>query len=138
MHEIEMLRKIVKTLPNYNPGVIDGDTLILDTLSGSGKAIGLCNCEKIAIANTVLSEETVLDAHYHPEKEIVILYEGLLRIWINVTSIEDTQEDTFVELQAGDIYIIEPNTSHIVETIEGCRFIVITIPASKGFPNGRN
>jgi len=134
MNELHILKEIVNNLPSYNPGTIHDNVLEMDTLSGTAYAIGLCNCKEIAVAKTTLSEGCVLDAHYHVEKEIVVVFDGSLRIWENVTSTEDTQDDSFVELKAGDIFIIEPGVSHVVESPSGCKMIVMTIPAAKHFP----
>jgi len=138
MTELDILRDIINKLPDHNPGYIHDNILDMDTLKGTAYAIALCNCGKVAVAKTTLSEGCVLDAHYHKEKEIIVLFEGTLRLWINVTSIEDTQDDQFVEYNAGDVVIIEPNIPHVAESITGCKFIILTVPASKGFPkNGR-
>lgn len=81
----------------------------------------------IAIHRWFNSKGTHFPEHTHQEKEWVIVYKGSMELTVN--GINRT-------LKAGDSYYAEPYTIHSAYFNEDCRYITITIPSSKEFPNG--
>jgi quercetin dioxygenase-like cupin family protein len=96
---------------------------------GECYGIGLLKNDDIAVQDAVIGPRTILLPHDHREIEFLIVYEGDLTIHI------DGEDHTITK---GHCIIINPGIQHIGESNEGCKIIGITVPGSKGYPDGRD
>ena len=134
MEPIDVLRKMIEGLPDYNQGIMADGFLELETRKGKATGYNLFNNGTIAVARTTMTAGTILDAHYHHEVEHLLVYEGALRLYLNCPSCDHLEEKDFIHLKRGDCYTIQPDIPHVVLVETHCNCIAITIPASKGFP----
>ena len=132
---LEKLKAYVELLPDHVPGTLVGNILELDAETGIGYCIGLKKNRSVAVADTVVSIGSKFLMHFHPEKEIMVVYQGAIRLTVYGATADDPVETHY--LRAGDVHIIDPNISHNSEALEDSKIIAITIPAAVNFPNAR-
>jgi quercetin dioxygenase-like cupin family protein len=80
----------------------------------------------IAVHRWFNSEGSIFPEHTHPEKEWIIVYRGKMEL---------TKGGVTQLLEAGDYSYNEPLVSHKAYFPEDCRYITVTIPPAKEFPN---
>lgn len=120
------LREITDTLSLFPPAVIERPGYKeFKVKNGKCFAWHLYSQEQIAVCRVFLSKDTVFPKHFHPEKEVLIVYEGKIIIYT---------EDNCYEVGQYETYIIEPGIPHAVHAEENSMVLAITIPASKEFP----
>ena len=73
------------------------------------------------------SKGSVFQEHAHAEKEIIIVYDGIMEI---------AGECGKKILKPGDHYYIKPGEAHCALFPEDCWYITITMPRTKEFPDG--
>ena len=82
----------------------------------------------IAVHRWFNSKGTIFPEHTHPEKEFIVIYKGIM----DITKNGETQR-----LVVGDYIYNEPLTIHSAYFPEDCKYITVTIPPAKEFPNGK-
>jgi quercetin dioxygenase-like cupin family protein len=80
----------------------------------------------VAVHRWFNSKGSVFPEHSHPEKEWIIVYRGVMEI---------SQDGTTRRLEAGDYSYSEPFVRHGAYFPEECRYLTVTIPPAKEFPN---
>ena len=80
----------------------------------------------MAIAKTFLGEGTIYDWHSHKETEVLVVYEGEMRVYR-----EGGEHEVFLP---GEAAHISPGENHRVETPVDTWVVAITVPAAKEFP----
>ena len=93
----------------------------------NGNAVGwnLFNIEKIAVARTLLTKDTMFPKHSHESKEWMIVYDGALVV---MTSSENNT------ILSGDSIVIDPGVEHSCKAIKDTWVLCVTIPCDRGFP----
>jgi mannose-6-phosphate isomerase-like protein (cupin superfamily) len=132
MEAIEKLKAYYELMPDHTPGILNGNILELESENGVGYCIGLKKNHKVAVADTIVSKGSVFVKHFHVEKEVMIIYDGHLRLTIHGC----TKPEEVYDLYSGDFFVLEANTPHNSEAMEDTKLIAITIPASTYFPEG--
>ena len=134
---LEKLKEIIKELPDGNYGSYSDDLMELSLIGGIGYSVGLLKNEKVAVAKTVVSKGSIFAPHYHKEVEVIIVFEGGLKVWNGINAIDDIHEKEYLVLGAKETLVIDPEIPHIAEAIADTQLIAVTIPASKRFPNAK-
>jgi quercetin dioxygenase-like cupin family protein len=133
MNNIERLRELTEKLPEVVPleAVVqleDGRYVEYDVLRGFCSSYGLYNNEQVAVARSVATGGTLFPKHDHGEHEFVIVVQGSGRITIG--------ENEVIEFEGPFSYTFLPGVSHEFEFDTMTKMICVTVPASKGFPDG--
>ena len=137
MDLLEQAKSILNDLPDGNMGSYCDDLMELTLSGGIGYSLGLFKNEKVAVAKTKVSKGSIFAPHYHKETEILILFEGQLKIWKGIAKMEDRDDIEPIILDMAQTMIIEPNTPHLAEALADTQLIAVTVPASKRFPNAK-
>ena len=95
-------------------------------IHGSCTGKGLMKIGRVGVMDATMSENCELKAHDHAVTEIFAVYEGDLLI---------ETADWIKEINVGGTISIPVGTKHIAKSINGCKMIAVTIPASKGYPD---
>jgi quercetin dioxygenase-like cupin family protein len=133
LKRIKQLSEELKTLPEI--AHITKYEAKYDTEYGGCFGVGLFNVDKVAVQQSTLEPHTRLDIHMHAGmKEILICYEGDLQVITN--AIGESVVGSII--YAGGVVVIDPYVPHIVQTVNGCKVIGITVPASLGYPNQKH
>lgn len=82
----------------------------------------------VAVHRWFNSGESKFPEHTHPEKEFIVIYKGIMDI---------TKNGETKRLMAGDYIYNEPLAIHSAYFPEDCKYITVTIPPAKEFPNGK-
>jgi len=88
--------------------------------------------ENIAIARTFASAGTLMESHSHQEKIILIVYKGCIEITFNNKTLKDEKHI----LNIGASFEILPETEHVIYWLKDSWSFTISIPPTKGFPDG--
>lgn len=80
----------------------------------------------VAVHRWFNSRGTKFPEHSHAEKELKVIYQGTMQL---------TRNGKTEVLKKGDFVYIEPNSVHSSTFPEDCKYITITIPPAKEFPN---
>jgi quercetin dioxygenase-like cupin family protein len=80
----------------------------------------------IAVHRWFCSKGTKFPEHTHPVREWLIIYSGIMLL---------QKEGKETVLRAGESIVNEPNIPHSSTYPEDCKFITVTIPPAKEFPN---
>ena len=129
MKEIRKLTGELSEPPNHNPALFVGDDFIdLEVPKGKARTYGLHKDKEVAVARVVFEKGTEVDGHFHKETEYVIVVTGKLEL------IYDSPNGPSELLTEEGFTVIKANKVHYARVLERCTAIVITIPASKGFP----
>jgi len=91
---------------------------------GTCFGVRLINTNLIAVQRVFMSNAAIFPTHIHNESEWIIVYQGKLVI----------DGET---LGKGKSIMFPPLTEHSIKAEENTWFIGITVPASKGYPNGK-
>jgi quercetin dioxygenase-like cupin family protein len=83
--------------------------------------------DDIAVHRWFNSKGGKFPKHNHNEKEWIVIYKGSMIL-------HDFRGDH--TLKKGDCYYSLPNMHHWAEFPEDCKYITITMPAAKEYPNG--
>ena len=96
-------------------------------------AISFClyKDKEVAVARIYAETNAIFEKHYHNELEVVTIVSGVLSILL-----DDGDEIQNVTLTSGQTLHILPNVVHSSVILETCILVVLTIPASEGFPDG--
>ncbi len=102
---------------------------VIDYKMKKGMAVswGLYNEDGVSVARTKFAANSEFPEHSHDEKEFLSVYEGELHLFV---------EGKEHVLGVGDSYVICPGQSHYATNDVLTKFIVHTIPATVGFPEG--
>ena len=129
LEQIKKLSGELKSLPQI-AHIKEGE-VTYDMVSGTSEGHAIYKAEKIAVQYNEMSAESEMSAHFHyGMKEILICYDGDLEVITN--EINDAIIASAVH--ASGVIVIEPYVPHIAKSINGCKIIAITVPASKGYP----
>ena len=129
---LEKLREITGTLPVVSSlsHLIKKETkgiISYKTIKGSMVANALLNIDEIAVAQTIFTENTVIDTHIHEESdEWVFVYMGELTI--------KTPEGEFKINNESPMFHVPTKQPHKVSSTEVTWAVVIAIPSDEGFP----
>ena len=134
---MKIIRELTDNLsepPNYNPALFVGrDFINMEVPTGKATSTGLWKDDDVAVARTVIEKDTKFGGHTHPETEYVIMVSGKLEL------IYDRADGPSEVLTETGFTVIKANRIHLARALDKCVVIVITIPASKGFPeDGRS
>lgn len=136
---LEVLRKMTEELPPIPKlGDLKASAFVKEKKDyeeyeiGGGvcRSYSLFSSPKISVARTSIPKGTEFPLHVHNETEYGLIYSG--------SGIFRSGHEEERELKIGDTIVIEPNIPHWFKASEDTWFIVITIPYSKDFPDGRN
>ena len=120
-----MVEKPSPTLDKHAMRV--GNVIDYKMVRGMGVSWGLYNEDGVSVARTKFGENSEFPEHSHDEKEFLSVYEGELHLFV------DGKEHV---LGIGDCLVICPGQSHYATNKVLTKFIVHTIPATVGFPEG--
>jgi len=81
---------------------------------------------EVAVHRWFNSKGTKFPEHIHPEKEYIVIYKGIMEL------IKNGEKHI---LEVGDFVYNEPLIIHSAFFPEDCKYITVTIPPSKEFPN---
>ena len=73
-----------------------------------------------------------MQRHQHPETEIIIVYEGEVKLIFEDNPPEQKEQ----YLQPGDYVVIPPKTIHHAVFLADTQYITITMPHAEGYPHG--
>ena len=126
---LQRLRQILeeyRAMPGLvGPPVHGVSKLMLD--SGEGTIEGLLKCPDVAVVDSLYKPHSKFPYHQHDEQEYFIVYCG--KLWVDLSG-------DIKELVVGDSIHIKDGLIHKVWTEdEGCKFIVVTVPANEHFPD---
>jgi len=131
---IDELAILTAVIPKGNLRSNEGGSYVeLVVKEGVSFSQGLKKISKIAVADTVVSDGAIFGPHYHKEREIIIVYEGALKMWRGAGN----DEDDYSLIKEREVFICEPNIPHRAQAIGETRFIAITMPSAKDFPDAR-
>jgi len=105
---------------------LENDSVNYTALEGECYGKALIKIKEVAVQMAIMNKGCILPVHNHAEIEILMLFEGDLTI--------EMKRGTVV-LGVGDMIRFEPNEEHYPYTINGCKMIAITIPASDYYPS---
>ena len=126
---LERIKELTETVvPLIDIVKLMDDCVTYNTSRGEIIGHGLLNIKQIAIQLAVMGVETNMVCHYHDEYEIIILYDGDFTLSI---------EGEDIAAQLGVPLIVSPGVAHIAKSVNGCKIIGITVPASNAYPNGK-
>ena len=141
LSNIELLEKLTKDLPALDPLAfvdIDYKTVSYAVKSGECTARSMMNIGGIAVADCHLSQGAEMLRHNHPEKEWFLVYDGDIKVEIDGFATKDIERlmgnGSNFSLGVGDFIFIPQKVPHVVSSVNGAKFIAITIPASEVFP----
>jgi len=97
-------------------------------ISGANITTGIYKTPEFAIAVCVDAPNTRFPRHAHKACEYFIVLEGEMTVHY-----DDGQR---FELQRCDSHYVPVGVAHQPETVRGCRYLAITVPASAFFPAG--
>jgi quercetin dioxygenase-like cupin family protein len=97
---------------------------------GAGNIRGIYKIPEVAVGLVEFTPNTIYPTHNHPEHEYIIILSGTLHLVF--------EDGSIVFLKEKDDLKIEPNTTHQARSENGCKCVVITIPANPEFPTGLN
>lgn len=105
-----------------------------DIEQGEMKILGIINNDKITVSQVIFRDGPSTDWHQHPESEYLLLYEGS-PIVVELIENEQSFEKT---ITFNSVCLIKANQKHRIKRSKGnSKLIVITIPGSKNFPEGK-
>ena len=133
---LEMLELFSGTIPDHAPTNNSSYITELVVEGGVGFAKGFKKTDAIAVADITVSNGSRFKPHYHEQREVIIVYEGALKVWKGMEDKFDESDYVLVESQK--VFICEPNVPHQVEAVGDTRAIAITMPANKHFPDARD
>ena len=129
-NNLDELEELTHKLPSFSEFARTGNKAMVnyEILAGTLLSKGLLKVPEIAVASSFMSKGSKTLHHVHKDSaEYIIIYKGRMRIEIDGTT---------SEVGPGELGIIKPNVSHtVVEVLEDCFFIAITVPADKSFPD---
>jgi len=122
---LELLKELTATLPPFPAGEIFPNYSKYKMEKGTVMSWHLFDRgDKVAVDKWFASKDTVFSNHIHHAKEIIVIYEGKMTLYIG---------DKTTYLATGDVICIDPNQLHSSTIPEDCWFITITIPPAKEF-----
>lgn len=124
---LEELRKLTYSLPAF-PDLVNCSDGVVEYKMETGTCLGWCifKTDSIGVHRWYNSAGTIFPEHAHDEWEMIVVYEGTLIL-------HSQGEKNY--LKETDFFINEPNVKHWAEFPEECRYVTITIPPSKEFPD---
>ena len=125
---IENLRKLTEEL-EWKGIVRQAQTDEINTDNGTAFIIGMLKNKKIAVADNYASAGCKFPHHHHDAHEIFIVYDGEMELYV---------EGKLIRVRAGEKpYYFDARQEHWAEFKKESRYIAITIPADKDWPEGR-
>jgi len=126
---IKRLEKLVNELPILSAIVKGEEKGHTEYITNSGTCIGfgLFNDGEVGIQRAYMSKGSVLPAHHHRVKELLVVISGS----ISVNS--DYAEDKI--LRQGDHVYFMPEDKHVVEALEDSWIIGVSVPSARGYPS---
>lgn len=125
---LEELREMTESLPKDLTEIIavmEGDTVVYDTLKGTCVGVALMNFPDAAVQRAYMPKGSIIREHCHDEWELIVVYKGKLKCFRE-------SKTTIIKIRQ---FIVFPNGElHTVEALEDTRMVGITIPASAGYP----
>jgi hypothetical protein len=100
----------------------------VSTEKGMAFIRGLLKLNEIAVVDNMASAGTIYPKHTHDACEVFVVYKGSMRLFWGQKRIEINERDK--------PYYFDARKEHWAEFIKDTRFIAITKPAEKGWPNG--
>ena len=98
---------------------------VIDIDRGNAITFGLLKNEKIAVAKTFCSKDSIFPIHSHDEREFVIVYVG---------SVQLNLDNELKILNVGGFVEISPGVQHDALFLEDTWMIAITVPSSIAWP----
>jgi quercetin dioxygenase-like cupin family protein len=133
---LEKIRDYLQNIPEGNNGEKKGNFMELNVGDhAAGYSIGAINKKEVAVADTIVSKGGIFYPHKHPEIEILTVYEGELHLFEGIENLKNIKKAKAIVLKAGECYRILPGIPHVGVAATKVKFIAITIPASKTFPD---
>jgi len=114
-----ILREVTPELIEFTR-LISGKSKIGCNISGKTE---LYNEQGVTVQRVSMRRGTKLDPHRHPEKVMLIVYEGVLSI-----KIESSKRIVY----AGDIITINPEATHSIQAVNDVKMIVLVVPSGEG------
>jgi quercetin dioxygenase-like cupin family protein len=116
-------------VPLHNISHISKNTAVIDCIQGSCEAINLLDRQHIelGVVKATLTANTIVCNHTHKELEILNVIEGEM--------FQDI-EGVITSAKVGEYIIALPNIQHKHYCIVPTIIIAVSIPASRGYPNG--
>ena len=125
----ESIKRLKEITPFLN-GIVErraSGIVEYDVERGTSIGFGLFKDKHVAVQRNFCSSGTVFPAHQHHENEVIILYTGRGRLLIN----GDPNN-----WESPAVFWLKPNQTHLFEFYEDTHMIAVTVPASKGYPDG--
>jgi len=130
---IEFLKELTEKLPPLNSLLVRNNNFVEYSIKGGEGAecvgMNLLNNGKVAVQDCFITPGGIFPNHIHEEVEYLIVYSGRVRVVF--------LDKPPVELGVGDFYRAESGEVHGLEGLEKSWLIGVTIPAAKGYPDGR-
>lgn len=128
LEKIEALAALAPTLDHF---IVEMEDRFVEYATETGFAVGhgYVNDPECSIQKFYASGKgTTLPLHTHKEFEYLIILEGsgVIRV--------DGEEEAFKKF---DCLVIKPDAEHSCVFEEDTKMIAITVPSSKGYPNGK-
>jgi len=113
--------------PNLSETVFSDAGRVVEFKMEKGIAVsfGLMHEPQVALARTTMSAGSKFPEHSHDEREVILVYQGCLSIFI-------AGKETI--LHPGDSIVICPGVAHYASTEVDTKMIAAAVPASPGFP----
>jgi hypothetical protein len=132
LKRIRQLTDNLVTLPeiaHLNDNCVD-----YDMNTGKCSGVGLMWVDSVAVQRGILSADSEMISHIHEGvSEILICYEGSLEVLTK----DENDNILITSVTAGQLIEIPSMTPHIVKSTNGCKLIAVTMPASQGYPHGK-
>ena len=107
----------------------EGGTVL--NMGRRGKAYGILNIPSFTVTLSHISKGAKFETHHHEQVEVVLILHGQM---VMVT-LENEKETSFM-CRAGDSITLESMVPHNAIFPEESWILVITLPATKDFPEG--
>ena len=129
MSYIERLEELTQDIPALEDLVLaaEGAVVMYDTVTGKSMGYGIINTGAYSIQKVVHSAGTLFPLHVQDEHEYIIVVDGEAQL---------TKNDQIQTLKKNDCVVIQPGERHAWLFEANTTIIAITVPASKGYPDG--
>lgn len=126
------LREVTTKLESFSNIVDDTTRCVTEViegklLRGTGIIFGLYKTEHVAISRVFISAGSIIDRHFHGEREIIGVMIGGMVV--------DSHDELKSTVRQYEIIELPPDKEHSIMAVEDTWLWVVTMPASKEFPN---
>lgn len=134
-NNIRLLEELTKNIPNFDTMIKNKDaSQIIYDVNGTCIGFFIAKERDFSIQKTFITCESEFPTHIHEEVEWLIILNKSGKLKITYANKDCEENDVILEFS--DSYKIQSNVPHNIRALEDTWLLGITIPASKGYPDG--